>query len=350
MTKKSKSVKDQESEGVINVGHNEVPEDGIGSRIRSARESKGFSQTAVATRSKLVDPNQRGIARTVLVGYESGQFKPGAREIRILCEVLAVTPNWLIYGEDSGYGVKQASMEAVRKNDIISAFRIALAISVLKTHERGAFSSLVLSMAGRELGDLRLSGLLALSTYLAESALKELSDSYAAEMQSTVLTRIQLVNFGCAPTANGAAATTAQPQSKKSAFSGYWRCAGIEGDDVRSLYFGEDGRYGVYAKTKAGDEGYFAGQWNTVDGKVRTTVQARKAIAFSAENMMNSPARNQWQYAGGGWNEQRIESDSPDRIRVIGLRWQDERGQAGPLSTRQECQRLSSNIHAIQFP
>lgn len=148
----------------------------------------------------------------------------------------------------------------------------------------------------------------------------------------------------------GAAATTAQSQTTKSAFSGYWRCAGIEGDDVRSLYFGEDGRYGVYAKTKAGDEGYFAGQWNSVDGKVRTTVQARKAIAFSAANMANSPARNQWQSAGGGWNEQRIESDSPDRIRVIGLRWQDERGQSGPLSTRQECQRLPSNIHAIQFP
>lgn len=120
-------------------------------------------------------------------------------------------------------------MEAVRKNDIISAFRIALAISVLKTHERGAFSSLVLSMAGRELGDLRLSGLLALSTYLAESALKELSDSYAAEMQSTVLTRIQLVNFGCAPTANGAAATTAQPQSTKSAFLGTGGARGLKG-------------------------------------------------------------------------------------------------------------------------
>jgi transcriptional regulator with XRE-family HTH domain len=150
MTKKSKSVKDQESEGVINVGHNEVPEDGIGSRIRSARESKGFSQTAVATRSKLVDPNQRGIARTVLVGYESGQFKPGAREIRILCEVLAVTPNWLIYGEDSGYGVKQASMEAVRKMTLFRHLELHL-LFLLKTHERGAFSSLVLSMAGREL-------------------------------------------------------------------------------------------------------------------------------------------------------------------------------------------------------
>jgi hypothetical protein len=40
-----------------------------------------------------------------------------------------------------------------------------------------------------------LSGLLALSTYLAESALKELSDSYAAEMQSTDQIDVTLDKF-----------------------------------------------------------------------------------------------------------------------------------------------------------
>ena len=160
----------------------EVPEDGIGGRIRSARESRGFSQTAVAVRSKLVDPNKRGVARTVLVGYESGQFKPGAREIRILCEVLSITPNWLIYGDDSAFEAEQVSMEVVRKTDLQSAFSIAFAISVLKSHEKGAFKSLVLSMAGRELGDLRLSGLMFLSRSLADSAMKELTEFMGTEI------------------------------------------------------------------------------------------------------------------------------------------------------------------------
>lgn len=144
---------------------------------------------------------------------------------------------------------------------------------------------------------------------------------------------------------------TSQPKAKvQPAYLGYWQCVGTEGDVVRSLYFGEDGRYGVYAKTKAGDEGYFAGQWSLVSGNVRTTVQARKMIAFSPMNTAMSSARNQWLRAGGGWNEQRIDAVSPDRIRISGIGWQDERGQSGPLSTQQQCERMSSNIYSIQFP
>jgi transcriptional regulator with XRE-family HTH domain len=147
---------------------NNVPEDGVGSRLRAAREARGISQTALAEHSKAVDPDRKGVSRTVIVGYESGQFKPGAREIRILCEALLVTPNWLIYGSSFAGGTEQASMEAVRKNGLFAAMRLALAISVLKPHERNALSSLVLSMAGRELGDQKLSALFLLAGVVAE--------------------------------------------------------------------------------------------------------------------------------------------------------------------------------------
>lgn len=148
--------------------HHDVPEDGVGSRLRAAREARGISQTALAEHSKSVDPDRKGVSRTVIVGYESGQFKPGAREIRILCESLVVTPNWLIYGSDFAGGAEQASMEAVRKNGLFAAMRLALAIAVLKPHERNAFSSLVMSMAGRELGDQKLSVLFLLAAKVAE--------------------------------------------------------------------------------------------------------------------------------------------------------------------------------------
>lgn len=148
--------------------HHDVPEDGVGSRLRAAREARGISQTALAEHSKSVDPDRKGVSRTVIVGYESGQFKPGAREIRILCESLLVTPNWLIYGSNFAGGAEQASMEAVRKNGLFAAMRLALAIAVLKPHERNAFSSLVLSMAGRELGDQKLSALFLLAGKIAE--------------------------------------------------------------------------------------------------------------------------------------------------------------------------------------
>lgn len=41
-----------------------------------------------------------GISRPVLFGYEAGRTKPGAKEIRLLCDALKVTPNRLIYGSD----------------------------------------------------------------------------------------------------------------------------------------------------------------------------------------------------------------------------------------------------------
>jgi transcriptional regulator with XRE-family HTH domain len=153
----------------------EAPEDAIGSRIRSAREARGLSQTAVSTRSKTIDPKGQGISRTVLVGYEAGNSKPGARELRLLSETLGVTPTWLIYGTDDGHETAQASLEVFRnRNDLISALRLALAIAVLRPHERGAFTSLVLSMAGRELGDMKLSALLVLGKQIAEPVLEQI--------------------------------------------------------------------------------------------------------------------------------------------------------------------------------
>lgn len=41
-----------------------------------------------------------GISRSVLFGYENGRTKPGAKEIRLLCDALKVSPNRLIYGSD----------------------------------------------------------------------------------------------------------------------------------------------------------------------------------------------------------------------------------------------------------
>lgn len=41
-----------------------------------------------------------GISRSVLFGYENGRTKPGAREIRLLCDALKVSPTRLIYGSD----------------------------------------------------------------------------------------------------------------------------------------------------------------------------------------------------------------------------------------------------------
>jgi len=157
-------------------GAPEVPEDGIGSRIRAAREAKGWSQTDLAAFSKELDAARKGIHRTVLVGYEAGHSRPGAREIRILCESLSVTPNWLIYGSNFAGGTEHTAMEGARKNGLFAAMRLALAIAVLKPHERDALQSLALSMAGRELGDRKLSILFTIAAGFAMPGFENLQE------------------------------------------------------------------------------------------------------------------------------------------------------------------------------
>lgn len=135
----------------------------FGQRLRVAREERGFTQGAVATRTKMLDEEKKGISRTALVGYEAGNSKPGLREIVLLCEVLRVSPNWLIYGSESAPAASLPSMEMLSRspNKIDDVVMTALALTALKGHERDALQSLALSLAARQLkGDLELSALL----------------------------------------------------------------------------------------------------------------------------------------------------------------------------------------------
>ncbi|MBI5899645.1 MAG: helix-turn-helix transcriptional regulator [Rhodocyclales bacterium] len=152
-------------------------DEGIGARIRLARERRGWTQNQLSTRSRLIDTEHKGIARTVIVGYEAGTHKPGAREIRLLCEALQITPNWLLFGQENPFETLQPSVALVRgSNELVTAMTLAFTILLLRPHERDTISSLVLSLGGREVGDLRLSGLSIVATWAAAEAMKYLQD------------------------------------------------------------------------------------------------------------------------------------------------------------------------------
>lgn len=95
-----------EPNGVRTSGYT-PPEDGIGERIRQARESKGFTQESLSRLTASRDPEGKGISRSVLAYYEKGKYKPGSRELRILFLALGVTPNWLILGKDDPERLRQ---------------------------------------------------------------------------------------------------------------------------------------------------------------------------------------------------------------------------------------------------
>ncbi|BBP05318.1 hypothetical protein TPL01_14930 [Sulfuriferula plumbiphila] len=79
------------------------PEQGIGERIRMKRAEieGGLSVEDLSRVCKEFDHEDKGISRLALSRYEAGKFMPGARELRILCHALGVSPNWLLFGSES---------------------------------------------------------------------------------------------------------------------------------------------------------------------------------------------------------------------------------------------------------
>lgn len=107
-TQKRQQAADAHDKGFqIGLGNEEAehytpPENGIGERIRLKRAelAGGLTVEDLSRICKEFDPEGQGVSRAALFRYESGKILPGARELRILCEALAVSPNWLLLGTD----------------------------------------------------------------------------------------------------------------------------------------------------------------------------------------------------------------------------------------------------------
>lgn len=84
---------------MLKVGiSDEEPELELGDRIREAREAARLTQSELAKLTMQADSEKKGVSRAVLSFYETGKSRPSPRELRMLCEVLRVSPSQLIYG------------------------------------------------------------------------------------------------------------------------------------------------------------------------------------------------------------------------------------------------------------
>lgn len=79
------------------------PENELGARVMETREAKRMTQGELAELTKSLDPDGKGVSRAVISLYEAGTNRPSPREIRLLCEALRITPNFLIYGDDEPF-------------------------------------------------------------------------------------------------------------------------------------------------------------------------------------------------------------------------------------------------------
>ncbi len=79
------------------------PEEGAGARIREARLRPAYdlSIEALSRLCKEYDRQGQGITSTTLLRYEQGKVLPGAREIRVLCDALDVSSDWLLFGVEN---------------------------------------------------------------------------------------------------------------------------------------------------------------------------------------------------------------------------------------------------------
>lgn len=117
-------------------------EDGIGIRLKAARELKGLSQSDLH--------NKTGLSRTVLINYEAGRHKPGARELRLICDALEISPNYLIYGSEEphrrGSGLVDTLLGASALSKANASMLVPMCFAILGKDDSRALLSIIESM------------------------------------------------------------------------------------------------------------------------------------------------------------------------------------------------------------
>lgn len=130
------------------------PEDQLGERILMLRtRHSNLTHESLSALTKLADPAGVGISRTTIRGYELGNFKPGARELRILSKALQVSPSWLLLGETQ-QEIDPADGEQSEGASHAEIAQLAVAFSALPTAERNAIRTLTFNLLKYKLGEV----------------------------------------------------------------------------------------------------------------------------------------------------------------------------------------------------
>lgn len=117
----------------------------VSAEIRKARERADMTVTDLH--------RETGISRTVLQGYEAGRFVPGALELKRICQVLKVTPNRIVFGDERPMEQKPLLEAFIGDvNRASGTAKLAIALQVLSSAELSALLSLVESIVITRVG------------------------------------------------------------------------------------------------------------------------------------------------------------------------------------------------------
>lgn len=141
-----KARKDPSSESVKKTGQDrDLFLKSVSAEVRKARERADMTVSDLH--------RVTGISRTVLQGYEAGRFVPGAMELKKLCQVLNVTPNRVLFGEEKPLETKPLLASFV--GDVTKAggtAKLAIVLQVLSSEELTSLLSLVESIVIARVG------------------------------------------------------------------------------------------------------------------------------------------------------------------------------------------------------
>jgi transcriptional regulator with XRE-family HTH domain len=202
MVAKKKTQADQAAQTLVVA----EPIDAIAAELRKAREASGasFSDLHRVT----------GLSRTTLHQYEAGTRKPGAREIRLLCDALNTTPNRLIYGTEEPFKGKSRlhAMLDLSSEDLRTA-RLAMLLMMLSKDERDAWITLLgESIKARTGGGEKLD-----ATLDAIEAATEVMASGMAEAIEAALPAQKIAELGQSIEAEIAARTESKAKNRRKA-------------------------------------------------------------------------------------------------------------------------------------
>lgn len=145
----------------------------IAERLRKARDELGLTQTQLAKTA--------GISRSAVVHYETAGTVPGGLELIKLCNVLNVTPNYLLSGSETFLESNKPEHVLATDNQQLLIARMSICFMALGRPVREKMSELLISMVQQKLSSEEFEVLV--------TAMDELGDALqgnAAEMEKMV--------------------------------------------------------------------------------------------------------------------------------------------------------------------
>ena len=110
----------------------------LGPELVQARERLGLTQAHLAAVSR--------VSLASIKGYETGRTVPGARELKLLCQALEITPNKLLFGVEAPFAARALSDAATFVGPygvVVHRRRIQALLSYLTADECASFYSLM---------------------------------------------------------------------------------------------------------------------------------------------------------------------------------------------------------------